>query len=346
MKKFNSLIIALICLISLFLVGCSYADNATLLSLTEKYNYIATKYDEFFVGSRFIPSYQSDNLIVMINSDNKNYNILKTNNTLGNYTLRGAYGILMEGVNSTYLNSNASSVLANNELTKKEYKKEMYLSLESLEKNIKTLDTNKTSLQSVFNNDQRDAVVVGEQELTQYNLNNYINSLNSCLLDLYNFNKNYNLALNNNIIMPINLDELLYGVNISTDVSNEYITMLINNANLMISNYVLNYSIALEGDILNSADLLNLMAEIMDEKVRLNTSDKTNALDGYKIVRTIEDGLKHSEIAFNNACASINKNSFTNPTNEESLAINSIQTYYNQLFSYATNLIEFLQKYT
>jgi len=346
MKKFSSLIIVFICLISLVLVGCSYADNATLISITEKYNYISSKYDEIFAGSRFMPSYKSDNLNYMINSEDINYNILKTDNSFEIYDARGEYGILMEGVNSTYLNSNASSVLANNEVTEKKYKKNMYISLENLQKNVKKLDTSKTSLESVYNNDQRNAQIVSEQELTKYNLNKYINNLNACLKNLYQFNKNYNLALNNNIIKPINLEELLYETNMSTSVSNEYITMLINNANLMISNYVLNYSIDLKANILDSTDLLNAMAEIMNEKSRLNSSDKLNALESYKIIRTMEDAIRKNETSFNNACKVLNKNSFANPSENESLAINNIQTYRNELFNYVSDLIEFLKNLT
>jgi len=328
------------------LVGCSYADNATLISITEKYNYISSKYDEIFAGSRFMPSYKSDNLNYMINSEDINYNILKTDNSFEIYDARGEYGILMEGVNSTYLNSNASSVLANNEVTEKKYKKNMYISLENLQKNVKKLDTSKTSLESVYNNDQRNAQIVSEQELTKYNLNKYINNLNACLKNLYQFNKNYNLALNNNIIKPINLEELLYETNMSTSVSNEYITMLINNANLMISNYVLNYSIDLKANILDSTDLLNAMAEIMNEKSRLNSSDKLNALESYKIIRTMEDAIRKNETSFNNACKVLNKNSFANPSENESLAINNIQTYRNELFNYVSDLIEFLKNLT
>ena len=55
MKKFSSLLVVFMCLISLFLAGCSKADNATLISIDNKYNYIVTKQDKIFVGSRFLP---------------------------------------------------------------------------------------------------------------------------------------------------------------------------------------------------------------------------------------------------------------------------------------------------
>ena len=126
MKKFSSLLVVIMCLLSLFLAGCSKADNATLLTLDEKYNYIASKYDEIFVGSRFLPTYKSDNLMNAINSSNTDYNVLKADNSFENYTNRGLYGILMESINSTYLNSNASSVIKNNEVTEKKYKKYLH----------------------------------------------------------------------------------------------------------------------------------------------------------------------------------------------------------------------------
>lgn len=346
MKKFSAIVVVFICIISLFLAGCSKADNATLVSISDKYSYIAGKYDELFLGNRFIIDYNSDNLSNLINSSNENYNVLKTDDSLEDYTSRGAYGILMEGVNSTYLNSNASSVLANNEKTEKKYKKAMYLSLEDLQKNAKKLDTSKTSLESVFNNDQRDAELVAEQELTKYNLNEYIKNLNACLSNLYDFNKNYNLALNYNIIKPVSLNDLLYGLNTTTTVSNVNITMLVNNANLLISNFVLNYSINLKGDILDSRDLLNSMAKILTEKSGLTTDDKINALDGYKIIRTFEDGLIKSETAFINAYKTLNKDSFLNPNETEIKAIENIENYKKELSSYVNKLIVFLQNLT
>ena len=295
MKKFSSLLVIFVCLISLVLAGCTKADNTTLTGISEKYNYIAQINDEIFIGSRFMPTYKSDNLNNIINSSNENYSILKSDSSLENYSNRGAYGILMEGINSTFLNSNASSVIQNNEITEKKYKKAMYLALESLQKNAKKLDTNKTSLESVFNNDDRDFIIVSEQELTKYNLKKYINSLNVCLNNLYTFNKNYNLALNNNIIRPTSLNDLLYGFNTSTSVSYEYITMLVNNLNLMISNYTLNYAIALKDNILNANDLLINMATILNERNRLTTGDNANTLEDYKILRTLENGLINTE---------------------------------------------------
>lgn len=346
MKKFSTLLVVLMCLISLVLVGCTKADNATLTSISNKYNYIAQKQDEIFVGSRFMPTYKSDNLNNMINSENENYNVLKTDSSLDNYLNRGAYGILMEGINSTYLNSNASSVIQNNEITDKKYKKAMYLALEDLQKNVKKLDTNKTSLESVFNNDDRDALVVGEQELTKYNLKKYKNSLNTCLKNLYTFNKNYNLALNNNIIKPTSLNDLLYGLNTSTSVSYEYITMIVNNLNLMISNYTLQYSIGLKDDILDASDLLNNVATMLNVWKNLTTGDKANTLEDYKVLRTLENGLLGSENAFNNAVKVLDKNSFTDPSDKEESAIDCVENYYNELLSYSNTLIDFLENLT
>lgn len=343
MKKFSSLLVVFMCFITLFLAGCSKADNATLLSIDAKYNYIANKQDKIFVGSRFLPTYNSDNLINAINSSINDYNVLKTDSSIENFTNRGLYGILMESVNSTYLNSNASSVIQNNEITQKKYKKAMYLALERLQKNAKKLDTSKISLESVFNNDNRGFQIVCEQDLTKHNLNKYIKYLNVCLNNLYDFNKNYNLALNNNIIVPIKLDDLLYGLNATTTISNEYITMLVNNINLMISNFALNYSIELKQDIMSAKDLIEKSAEILTQRKRVNSEDKQNALDNYKILRTLENGLLNTEVAFNNACKSLNQNSFVNSSEQEILAINLIENFKNELLSYANHLIAFLK---
>jgi len=337
MKKFSSLLIVFVCIISVFLVGCTKADNATLLGITEKYNYIATNQNKIFDGSKFDPSYNSDNLESIINSNNKDYSVLKTDDLQETFTNRGLYGILMQGVNSTYLNSNAASVIQNNEITDKKYKKNMYLALVSLEKNTKRLDNSKTSLESVFNNDDRDAQTVSQQQLAKYNLNKYISGLNDCLKDLYTLNKNYNLALENNIINPTKLEDLLYNFNANTSVSNEYISILVNNANLLISSYALNYSINVEEDIWSAEKLIKNMALILNERVRINSTDKLNAINGYKVVRTLENSLKNSETAFLNACKKLKVSQ-----NEDVSANTCVENYYNELLSYTNTLLQFL----
>ena len=213
----------------------------------------------------------------------------------------------------------------------------MYLALVSLEKNTKRLDNSKTSLESVFNNDDRDAQTVSQQQLAKYNLNKYISGLNDCLKDLYTLNKNYNLALENNIINPTKLEDLLYNFNANTSVSNEYISILVNNANLLISSYALNYSINVEEDIWSAEKLIKNMALILNERVRINSTDKLNAINGYKVVRTLENSLKNSETAFLNACKKLKVSQ-----NEDVSANTCVENYYNELLSYTNTLLQFL----
>lgn len=348
MNKIKNVLIILICVITLGVFGCSYADNATLVRIADKYNYITNNYqDNLFLGKRLLPSYTSNNLITVIYSNNENYNVLKTNAYLGNYSLRGEYGILMEGVNFTYLNSNAQAIVSNNEITEKKYKKGMYLSLESLEKNVKKLNSDKISLESVFDNteDLSQDNINKEGGLLRHNLDKYKNSLNACLVNLYDFNKNYYFALNNNIVKPTNLEDLLYGVNVSNDISQEYVVMLINNASLMVSSYALNYSINLKNDVIDSRDLLNLLAQLMDGKVVLDnkSGDFKNALDAYKMIRTIENGIIERETSFNNSVKALKKSSFKNPNTVEQNAIENISNYQKELSSYVAKLIAFIQ---
>ena len=145
MKKFSGLILSFVCILTIILTGCTYADNATLLSIKEKYNYITTNNEEIFYGSELHLTYNSEDLLFLINSDNENYNILKTNSSISDYTTSGGYGLLMHCVNSTNLSNNALSIISNNAITDKKYKVGMYNALASLQENVKKLYNDKIS---------------------------------------------------------------------------------------------------------------------------------------------------------------------------------------------------------
>lgn len=347
MKKISTILVSLIiCFVSILCCGCTYADNASLLSIKDKYNYIANKNENFFNGDRFIPVYNSDKLNnVILNSEFEEYTVLKTDNLDTTFTNRGAYGILMQAVNSTYCSmNNAFSIISNNEITEKKYKKNMYLALESLQKNIKTLDTSKDSLESSFNNNSASGLEVSQEGLVKHNLKNYKTDLNNCLVDLLNFNKNYTNALNNNIQKPISLADLLYDGSLQKNVSNWNNNMLVNNFNMFAANFVLNYSIKLKDDILSAKVLIDNIAQLLNIQAILpsESSSSQKVIDEYKIIRTLEHSILQKENVINSGIKVLNINSFDNPSVTEANAINSIEDIYSELVSYSSRLIKYL----
>ncbi|MBE5745786.1 MAG: hypothetical protein E7359_00655 [Clostridiales bacterium] len=346
MKKISGILFAIVCMFSIVFSGCTYADNATLLSIYEKYSYISNKNEEFFNGQRFIPEYSSDNLLAAIYSENEDYIVLKTDNLDSVFTDRGLYGILMQSVNSTYCStSNALHVVTNNDLTEKQYKKSMYTSLDNFQKNIKTLKKTKDSLESAFNNNSGDSSEIAEERLSLYNLEKYKDALNTSLLYLLSFNDNFTKAINNNIDQPQNLTDLLNNSSLSISVSNGNNNMLINNFNIMASKFVLNYSINVKNDIYSAEDLINTMAKLLNLQVLLPSAQLTSqeVIDEYRIIRCLEDGVLNKEVTFNNCIKVLNTNSFEKPSALETSAINSVEDIYNQLLSYGNRLIVYLQ---
>jgi len=341
MKKLSLVFISCLCLVVLFFAGCTYADNATLFSISDKYSNIVKNNEKIFDGQSFRPTYDSVSLNLIINSDNENFNILKTSTNRADYSANGAYGLLMSAINSTYLTNNALAILTNNEITEKQYKKAMYEGLESLQSDIKNLNNFKKSLESVFENDSRDATLVSGTDLTKYNLNKYIASLNLCLKDLLKFNKNYNLALKNNIVKPVALNDLLYGSNPNLVISADYNNQLINTLNITISNFILNYDI----DILNNAndqELLEILIRLLNKQYVLNTADNSNSnvIVSYKLIRTLENSVLQNEEIFTNNLIGLNKNNITNKQNEG--AVEFINNYKQSLVNYGNKLIKYL----
>lgn len=346
MKKISTILLAFICVLSFCLVGCTYADNATLLSIEEKYSFITSDYEDFFNGDSFLPTYNSDKLLNVIHSSNEDYSVLKTNANDSVFTNRGQYGILMQSVNSTYLSmSNAMQVISNNKVINKQYKKQMYISLQNFQNDLKKLDQSKRSLESVFNNNAGDSLTIANEGLTQYNLKNYKKDLSKSLNDLLSFNKNFTLALNNNIIKPISLNDLLYNATETFVVTNNYNNMLINNFSMIASNFVLNYSVDIKQDISSVSELTGIMANLLNIQATLTSDDLTSdsIKNEYKIIRVLEDSLLKKETTLNNCIKNLNIDSFENTDVTESSAINSIEEIYNELISYGNRLMQYLE---
>lgn len=345
MKKFSGIILSFFCVLVMCFsfAGCSDAEKSKLLEISNRYEKISTDNEKIFNGGMFNPTYESNNLILVINSSNEKYNILKTDNNLSDYSSRGAYGILFQAINSTKLKSNALTVTANNKKISKEYKVSMYESLEDLEKNIKNLIKTKSDLESAFETDNRDAEVVANQDLTLYSLNNYVDNLNKCLKDLLKFNKNYYNAIVNNFTKPISVDDLLYNKSINS-ISKEDINQLINNANLLMSEFVLYYNVDVCLNVNQDVEIITLLTKLLNIQFSLEDkliTDETS-LNDYKIIRTMEESLNKSEISFNNSINGLTKENAKEDSNLS--RIEFIDTYKNNLINYANRLIELLNK--
>lgn len=347
MKQFSKVFLSLLCLVflSFSFAGCTKAENAKLIDISDKYTQIYKSYDkdngQIFYGSSFNPSYTT-NLSLIISTDTTGvYNVLNSSTSTENFSGRGAYAILMQSVNSTYLNNNALTILKNNDLTEKKYKKAMYEALESLQKNVKTLKTNKKSLENIFDNDNRDAEIVSKQDLTIYNLNRYKNSLNLCLKDLLKFNKNYSLALVNNITKPVTLDDLLYN-HTSVAVTKEYNNQLINTANILLSNYVLSYDLDILNDV-NDKDMINLLTKLLDLQLGLKDETVTEAetINKYKNIRTMEDSASKLEVSFENCIKTLNNKNYLEEKNKETIKF--VENYKISLINYANKLVSYLE---
>lgn len=345
MKKFSGIILSFLCLLVMCFsfAGCSNAEKASLIDISNKYEKISTDNEKIFNGGMFNPTYENNDLTLIINSSNEKYNVLKTDNNLTDYSSRGAYGILMQAINSTKLKSNALTVTANNKKISKKYRVSMYEGLEDLEKDIKNLNKTKNDLESIFETDNRDAEVVANQDLTLYSLNNYVNNLNKCLKDLLKFNKNYYNAIINNFTKPMSINDLLYNKSISS-ISKEDINQLINNANLLMSEFILYYNVDVCSNVNQDAEIITMLTKLLNIQFSLEDKLITNetSLNDYKIIRTMEESLNKGEISFNNAINGLTKENIKEDNNAG--RIEFIETYKQNLISYANKLIKFLNE--
>lgn len=345
MKKFSGIVLSFLCLLVMCFsfAGCSNAEKAKLLDISNKYEKISTDNEKIFNGGMFNPTYENNDLTLIINSSNEKYNILKTDNNLTDYSARGAYGILMQAINSTKLKSNALTVTANNKKVSKSYKVSMYESLEDLEKDVENLNKSKQKLESAFKNNSGDAEVIANENITLYNLDNYVGDLNDCLKDLLKFNKNYYNAIVKNFTKQMSINDLLYKKSISS-ISKEDINQLINNANLLLSEFVLYYNVDVCSNVNQDAEIITILTQLLNYQFTLKdetTTDET-ILNNYKVIRTLEESLNKSENSFNNAINGLTKENVKEDSNISKVEF--IDSYKYNLINYGNKLVEMLSK--
>ena len=326
MKKFSSLVLIFVCLISVCLFGCG---GLNLTQIEDKYKNLVNNNEEIFVNNSFAPVYYR-NLLAAVNSVD-HFKVLA-----------GEYQILASGISSTIKYNNAFKVQENNGKVNYNYKEEMNSSLNDLENSLTKLKQGKISLQNLFDNDSRDAIVVANQEITILNLNKHKEDLSNALKDFYNFNKAYSKALNENIIKPISLETLLYNLPTGYAVSLSEYNLLANNLNLLLSNYVLTYSIGVKNDISSSSEIINNISALLQAREQLSSGAVSKVYE-YKNLRAMEDSLLKGEKAFVAACENLGDTAFTNPTVLESISLETVNNYCKELINYSNKLIEFLQ---
>ena len=344
MKKFSVTVLSLLILMIVFVSGCTKADNATLVSVQEKFSYISSNNEEIFVGDLFNPSYNDAKLQATINDPAfKQYNNLKSVGDMHDFLNNNSYGLLYRAVSSTSLYNRALNV-TNNEITDKEYKKNMYIALENLQSHVKNLYSSKKALESVFANSSKAYVDVASEQTALYDLEKYTNDLNACLNDLFDFNKNYNLAMVNNISKPIDLNELLYQ-KINVEVAYSDNNHLINTCNLLIVNYIIKYSISLKSDVNENLALIETLRTLLSTQVSLNgdSVSEINKVDNYKLLRMMEDSLVKEETLFEESCSRLSKQALEKNDQKDSFDKNVIQNYTNKLIDYSGKLIKYLK---
>lgn len=345
MKKISAILLSFLSFIVFLVSGCTYADNATLLKIKEKYDSLSKNNTELFYGSKFYVSYpKCTNLQNLITYDSlPEYYNLKLDLSISDYSNRGAYGVLMQAVNTTFLNNSAALEFSdNNKKTSKQYKKAMYLALEDLQKNIKPLLNSKKDLESVFNSDSRDAEIVAKQDLTKYCFNNYIKNLNKCLNSLLDLNRNYNNALINEIFPIVSINDLMYKEFSSIDF--DYNNALINNACIVLSNYVLSYDVNIKKDVNADSEIISILKKLLNIQYALSVESITDSekIGNYKIVRLMENSINENEVVFENIMSTLNSKS--DLTSQENLEkVNFINNYKENLINYGNKLIKYLE---
>lgn len=344
MKKFSVTILSLLILMIVFVGGCTKADNATLVSIQEKFSYISSNNEEIFVGDLFNPSYNDSKLQATINDPEfeKYYN-LKSVSDMHDFVNNSSYGLLYRAVSSTSLYNRALNI-TNNEITDKEYKKNMYVALENLQEHVKNLNSSKKVLESVFANSSKAYVDVASEQTALYDLEKYTNDLNVCLNDLFAFNKNYNLAMVNNISKPIDLNELLYE-KVNVEVSHSDNNHLINTCNLLMVNYVMKYSINLKCDVNENSNFIESLRTLLLTQASLKSDSISDIskVENYKLLRMMEDSLVKEEVLFEESCSKLSKTALEKEEQKDSFDKNVIQNYKNKLIDYSSKLIKYLK---
>jgi len=349
MRKLSSIILSLV-LVCVLLCGCTYADNAKLMNIEQKYKNITLKYETLYEGNYLLPTYDGDKLTGVIYSstpsteEERLFTLLKASTTVNDFTNNSNYGLLTYAVNSVYTNNNSTlSSTANDEKVSQKTKTKMYKELESLEKSSKKLDNQKTVLENMFKDDSRlNGSDIAKDYLVQQNLKKYLVCLDVVLADLLSFNNTSSVALNK--ISPRspldqpNESQIVYGNDIS---------YLLVNATLLVSNYIVEYDIQCKDHFTSdnySTDLLDLLREVLILSSK-TYSDGSSAYLDYKLVRYQEDGVISYEKLFLNATQNLTKADFENQNLSESKKsdIKLIANYKAELMNYLNNLIAFVK---
>ena len=358
MKKFSGLCLSFMFLIIFLLSGCTNADNAKLVNILDKYNSIGSNNSEVFCTSTisssgrevtawlFNPTYNSEKLRYLIeSSSDERYCTLNSSATISsdsNFLGFGSYGILMQAVNVTFVTcKNIFSIIENDEIVEKQYKKNMYIALENLQENVKKLYNNKKSLEKSFNDSSKDNLA--SDDIVLYNLGKYKESLNKCLNNLLDFNRNLLSADDNNLTEKVDIDALWNNYLYSVTYSNN--KQLVCNAMNLISQYVLSYSINIANDISENKTLLSNLAKLLKCQYNLTseTLGKSEILEEYKILLSQLDALKKSETSFNCAINELSSSDVANLDEKGEINLQATQTYATKLVNYSNRLIAYLE---
>ena len=350
MRKLSSIILSLV-LVCALLCGCTYADNAKLMNIEQKYQSITLKYDSLYEGKYLLPSYESDKMIDVVYStpsteEERLFTLLKASTTVNDFTNNSNYGLLTYAVNSVYTNNYITlSSKANDEKVAQKTKTKMYKELESLEKSSKKLDNQKTILENMFEDDSRTSGKdIAKDYLVQENLKKYLDYLNVVLDDLLDFNNSSSVALN-----KISPQSALDEPNSSQTTYGNDISYLLVNATLLISNYIVEFDIECKNQFTDknySTDLLDLLREVLTLSSQTHTDNSNPSVyNNYKLIRYQENGVVNYEKLFLNATRNLTETDFENQNLSESKKadINLIANYKTELVNYLNNLISFVK---
>ena len=340
MKKFSSILVCFMLMLVVLLGGCSKADNASLLDIRQKYSDISSNFDGLFVGDAFNPSYCDQMLNATKSAETGKFYYLKSDNDEYSFDNRNVYGLLFRSTNSTFMTCESTfKINAYNNLANKQNKKNMYLSLESLQNNLNKLVSSKKNLEDCFVYGSKSYLLIAKDSTTNEFLKVYLEDLNNCLNDFLIFNENLDQILKNNIYKElglysqINLNELLYASPV-TEINMLSNQELINSCNILISNYLLNYSYAQKGDINENENLVNNLKSLVNLEIVFKKESVTenSKIETYKILRTLEDGLLKQKDLFNQKAKS-----------ESEIDKNFVSNYSINLLNYSSKLIEYLK---
>lgn len=351
MKKFSGVVLSLLFVI-IFSFGCTYADNATLTTINSKYDDIVNNENyknSIFKGKYLTLSYEGkilsaiNNTSETIDDNSKKFTLLKTATNVEDYENCSHYGLLCYAVNFVYLNNYQTlNSVANNNKVPQDIKKAMYNNLDELEKRVKDLKKQKLFLESVFDDDSRDYQVISKTQLTQDTLSEYLTSLNETLSTVLEFNNLSFKALEN--IQPRTLEN----INSLSEFTNSDVNSLIVNAVLLISNYVLEFDIALKNDLVNKnydVTLINFLKVLLNLTKKTYTGKSTDSkLADFKLICIDENGLLNQEKLFKKAIADLNEKDFLNEelSTSKLSKIAVVENYKNNLSSYLSKIIKFL----